>query len=324
MHSSRGFSRPVWAVVGIALLTCIAMSTPGTVSADDGVVVTPPNYYAQRLGGPIINYASATPTVVAMPVTPRSSRFTGHGQVSVSGSPMVPTLTFAVRGEQMQPASAHLVLTLDSATGPAAIPPIEVTVVDTKVYVHLTGTLAPNGRDEWLLIDGLDNSLPATAASMTTMMGASSLSPNAVTIQTLGDETINGVPTTHQRATVDPATLVGLVNGAATTGSQGARVQQASAVVDFWIGKSDHYLHRATLTEQIRIDPRALTSMGTPATMEGGTGPVDAAVTFTIDFTDFNTPVTITPPATYTKLSDVVGGTVTPVPRPLGTVPPRP
>ena len=232
-----------------------------------------------------------------------------------------------------------------SGAGLSGTPPIQFTRVADNLYIFLSGILSPTGNDQWVLVDGptlaaltsmggmTANSTTCTpnapgttgttgaaanagclAAMMTTMNpldGTAFLAgvnmSGMGTTQTLADETINGVATTHSRVTMAPSASMGSASPLAGTG-----VDIPNATVDVFTGKQDGLIRRIALTTQAVVDPNAVSGMLMGGPAAGATSATSASVSaniaFTMDFTDFNNKgIVIDAPANAVPLTDFTG-----------------
>src|SRR6185312_14691076 len=105
------------------------------------------------------------------------------------------------------------------------------------------------------------------------------LPPIPIQTQTVGDETINGTLTTHMRTTTDATALLG---GSSKT------AKPSNLTVDVWMGKSDNLPRRVAVNGSLSIDPNSLAAQfgGATAAAAAPAMPVDATITFTMDFTN--------------------------------------
>jgi hypothetical protein len=278
---------------GLACLLTVIMfwcALPLGAAAADPTPKPDLRYVITRLGDqppvlPTIGPGTATAQV-------QSFKFSAQGVISIAG-PDGGDLRLAMTGEFAMPDRLHLTVTF---TDPQAgeIIPIELIVIGTTPYLHLTKDLAPNGKDTWVLVDnpGGMNSLPGV-----NLPNVANLPPVSTQMQTIGDETVGGVPTTHTRTTIDATALLG---GSA----KGAKPSMLT--LDLWTGKSDTFPRRLTINGALSIDPNALLGL-TDGTPSSAADIVNATLTFSMNFTDLNTPVTIAAPTAFVKLSDILG-----------------
>ena len=200
--------------------------------------------------------------------------------------------------------SADITVDASSALAAANLPdaggPIELRYLqengDHVLYadVPALSALIPGGKS-WVRVDieqaaqklGIDLSGLAATATQNPASALALLQANG-SVENLGTETVDGVPTTHYRATID------LAKAAANFGSAGqealshalAQGAPSSIPVDVWIG-DDGYVHKLTLDQSL----------------DG------AHVGVTLDISDYGTPVTVTAPAAGDTLdaTDLVG-----------------
>lgn len=290
-HTARG-------LIGTLAIVACAVLMPLAVAADTPSSAANLPYFITRLGVPDVTPPPA-PSPATKPTTPAASsvqsfRFTAQGQISIA-SPK-DTVKLSLNGEASLPSNVHMMLTLSDTSSSQPIGPLEVVVIGTTPYVHLTGKDSPTGKDIWVLVDNPNGMSGLPGANLP---GLANIPPPTTQTQTLGDETINGTLTTHTRTTIDATALLG---GSA----KGAK--PSTLTLDLWAGKSDNFPRRMTINGSLSIDPTALANLAGNTSSASATSipPVDATLTFSMDFTDLNTPVTITAPASYSKLSDLL------------------
>lgn len=288
----RAFSRGVAMIVTVVLLAGVL---PLAVGAADPSPGPDPRLIITRLG----DQPPAAPAVSAMPAAPtapvvmlQSFHFSAQGKITVRGTPGDISLT--MNGEVALPDRLHATVTVRDGASTATIPPIEVVVAGSKPFVHLTGSASPTGKDVWVLIDNPDG---MTMLPVGGLPNLANLPPISTQTQMLGDETISGTLTTHMRTTVDPTALLG---------GAGKSAKPSMLTVDVWAGKADKLPRRIAVNGNLSIDPNSLSAQFGGAPMPSSAMAVDATITFTVDFTDLNAPVTISAPATFVKLSDIL------------------
>lgn len=239
---------------------------------------------------------------------PTSYRFMMSGSIADAGTG--DQVTLMGNGSQVGTDRTDMTLTVGGA-GLSGTPPIQLTRVGNDLYVFLSGILSPTGSDQWVLIDGQTSGLAGMmpqVMAMNPLDGAALLAgANAsgmTNTQTLADETINGVATTHSRVTMVPGASTSSASPLAGTG-----VDIPNATVDVFTGKADGLIRRIALTTQAVVDPNGVSQMlgGGPAA--GATGvAVTANIAFMMDFTDFNnTGIVINAPANAVPLTDFTG-----------------
>jgi hypothetical protein len=248
-----------------------------------------PRYVITRLGDQAPVLPAPGPGTTATQV--QSFKFSAQGTISIAG-PDGGDLQLKMTGEAALPDRFHLTVTLIDPMTKETLP-IEMILIGMTPYIHLTKDLSPNGKDVWVLVDSQSglNSVPGAKVP-----NLANLPSVPTQMQTIGDETINGVVTTHTRTTIDATALLG-----GATGSK-----PSTLTLDLWQGKSDQFPRRLTINGNLTIDTNAL--LGAPSgTPSDPSDIVSATLTFSMDFTDLNVPVTITAPTSFVKLSDVLG-----------------
>lgn len=286
MRLRRGFRLPM---SGVALLLLIG-ALPMSVAAADPAPRPDPLHVITRLG----DQPPAGTPAVAKASAVQSFRFSARGRLTVPGESGDLTLTMS--GEFALPDRLHAALTLklQDKTTSDTVGPLELTLIGSTPYVHLPADLSPTKRDVWVLIDNPDGG-GALPTAMVPNLG--NLPPVSTQTQTLADETIGGTLTTHTRVIVDATALF----------SGGAKnAKPSNLTVDVWTGKADNFPRRVGINGDLTIDPDALASLIGGGTSTGSAKPVTMTLSFTIDFTDLNAPVTINAPTTFVKLSDFV------------------
>lgn len=282
MHGRRLF-RGIIALVGLLALVGAFPLTAG--AADPLSSVPDPRYVITRLGDQ--STVTATPRPMAGAQV-QSFRFAAQGRVTAAGEP--DELRLAMQGEFAMPDRFRATLTISDPTEPAPVT-FDVIVIGDKLYIRLPPDLALDGKELWVLIDD-PRGLGAVPGAK--MPGLATLPPIPTQMQTLGDETINGVLTTRTRTTIDATALLG---GSA----QGA--QPSTLTLDLWTGKADNFPRRLAINGTAAINPDAL--FGLDSSPRSAAATVTVTIAFTMDFTDINVPITIVAPATYVNLSSL-------------------
>lgn len=286
MRLGRVF-RGVTCVLAVLALWC---ALPLGAAAADTAPKPDPRYVITRLGDQAPVLPAIGPGTAATQV--QSFKFSAKGVISIAG-PDGGDLRLAMTGEVALPDRFHLNVTLTDPIAGDTVP-IEMILIGTTPYIHLTKDLSPSGKDVWVLVDnpgGLSNLPGANVPNL------ANLPPIPTQMQTIGDETINGVPTTHTRTTIDATALLG---GTATG------TKPSTLTLDLWQGKSDQFPRRLTINGSLSINPDVLLGE-TGGTPSSAADIVNATLTFSMDFTDLNVPVTITAPTSVVKLSDILG-----------------
>jgi hypothetical protein len=285
MHPQRTLRGLIW-ILAVIALWCVA---PLAAAAADPGPKPDPRYVITRLGdqGPALPVlppgASATQV--------QSFKFSSQGRITIAGESG--ELRFTMTGEVAMPDHIHLTLTLtDPDTG--ELLPLEFVLIGKTPYIHLPSGITPDGKDVWVLVDDTDALMAISGMGMPNL---ASLPPIPTQTQTIGDETVNGTPTTHTRTTIDATALL----GGSAKGSK-----PSTLTLDQWLGKSDNFPRRLTINGTVSIDPNAL--FGDLSNDSGLSSEiVNATLSYSMDFTDINAPVTVSAPTTYVKLSDLIG-----------------
>lgn len=283
---------PLRGLMTAIVIILIGGLLPLAVGAADPSTGISPRLIITRLGDQPPASPSSAPGVPGATATLQSVHFAAQGTITMSNPP--DTISLTMNGDYAMPDRFHATVTVADKASTTTIPPIEVVVVGSSPYVHLTGSASPTGKDVWVLVDN-----PAGTGMFPVGMAPNlaSLPSIPTRTQTLGDETINGTLTTHMRTTIDATALLG---GSSTN------AKPSKLTADVWTGKSDNLPRRVTANGSLSIDPNSLAAQfGGGATASPAT-PVDATITFTVDFSNLNVPVTITAPTSFVKLSDLL------------------
>ena len=195
--------------------------------------------------------------------------------------------------------------------------PLAVKVKDDKLYVQYQG--------KWYVADEkAAGSLIAPSAAPSGGLKRPGCWPAAAgaTATYVGIETVGGVQTYHVAVTIDPRKMMGALSkalrdpavvkqlGQSSTSAQlkqllnnGAQVRQLqralkSARADVWIGAADKRVRKATAT--VVVSSAALGAAASQA--QGVSG---LAVTVGITLSDFDQPVSVTPPASAQPLQQL-------------------
>ncbi len=250
-------------------------------------------------------------------------RFASTRMVAV-GSDVAPDITFVSNGEQVGQDRLHTSTTLTS--GGIRLDPIEATQIGHDAYVHLPGSLTPNGVDQWLQLDVLGGLLSGIISPIALQQAspgdALALLNDLSDAQTLGDETINGVNTTHLRGTVDLAKATAGNGPLAGLGNIYGG-PQSTVTVDVYVGKDNNLVRRLVFVSKADVDLSTL-NLGSVLGVMPGFISTNALTNATFDFTDYNlTSLAVNPPVRFTRVSDYIGnfslGIVLANPQPTAT-----
>jgi hypothetical protein len=283
---------PLRGLMTAVLIVLVGGLLPLAVAAADPSTGIDPRLIITRLGDQPPAGPSSAPSAPGATAMLQSAHFSAQGTITISNPP--DTLSLTMNGDVAMPGRFHATVTVADNASTTTIPPIEVVVVGSSPYVHLTGSASPTGKDVWVLVDN-----PAG-----TGMFPGGMVPNVANLpsiptqtQTLGDETINGTLTTHMRTTIDATALLG---------GSSKSAKPSTLTADIWTGKSDNLPRRVAVNGSLSIDPNSLAAQFGGGATASPAMPVDATITFTIDFSNLNVPVTITAPTSFVKLSDLL------------------
>jgi hypothetical protein len=148
--------------------------------------------------------------------------------------------------------------------------------------------------DELAAISGVD---PTAAGAQDPTKAFEALSAVSDEVETIGEEQIDGVDTTHYRFTADVSGLFDQAIASGALGGQAAEAVEAfqgDTVMDAWI--DDKGLIRR-LTYALSLDP-ALAEPGVPSTFA-----------YELTFSDFGAPVDVAapPPETTVSMQEMMG-----------------
>jgi hypothetical protein len=282
---------PLRGLMMVVLTLLVGGLLPLAVAAADPSAGPDPRLVVTRLGD---QPPAASPSVPGGAAMLQSFHFSAQGKITVGGT-SPDTLSLTMNGDFAMPDRLHATVTVSDTASTGTIPPIELVVVGSQPYIHLTGSASPTGKDVWVLIDNPSGTGMFPGGMMPNL---ANLPPIPTQTQTVGDETINGTLTTHMRTTIDATALLG-------GSSKGAK--PSNLTVDIWTGKSDNLPRRIAVNGSLSIDPNSLAAQFGGAAATAPTTAVmnvDATISFTMDFSNLNLPVTITAPTSFVKLSD--------------------
>lgn len=131
------------------------------------------------------------------------------------------------------------------------------------------------------------------------LSGAAALKA-AQSIKDLGDTTVNGTAVHHYQVIPDKNTLADQATTPQARDLMRSVLQHGTVQLEVWIGKADHLLYRLKDDTDATIDlSQALQASGqqipSGVSLPAGST-VHAVVHSSLNFHDFNTPVTVTPP----------------------------
>lgn len=234
----------------------------------------------------------------------QSLRFLSTRTITIS-TDTTPDVTFTTNGEQVGTDRLHTSTMISS--GSINLDPLESTQIGRDTYVHLTGSFTPNGADQWLELDvlgGLISGIVSPIALQQASPGdALALLNTVVDAQTVGDEPINGVNTTHLRGTIDLARATAGNGPLAGLGNVYAG-PQSTVTMDVFVGKDDNLVRRLAFVSKADVDLSTL-NLGSILGQPSGTLSTNALTNATFDFMDYNATSTIVdPPIQFTRVSE--------------------
>jgi hypothetical protein len=297
----------------LVILVC-AWTLPSRAAAATPTPHPNPRYVITRLGD------QPPPGTAPRPATLASSiqSFRVSMQVRIIAPGGTEELRQSMTGEFALPDRAHTTTVLSDSLS-AATDTLDWIAIGKDNYLYFDQLPTAAGPGAWVLFDDPAFANQPDGRDITDgadLLNLVNVLPSLPGTEIIGDETINGVLTTHTRATVDASTYVGAADYVPLT-FDGARVHPF-LTLDLWTGKSDNFPRHLTLTGNLFIDPaRLLGQMGSTPSSDtdlsdavnsyaiNGPGKVPAPARFVMDFTDLDAPVTIDAPATFIKLSDL-------------------
>ena len=248
-----------------ALLVLLVLSVPPLAACGGG---SKSNSQASKLT-PIAYVKTAAAKTAQAP----SEHATVTASVVVSGQPVTLTGSGDFDNTTRQ-GSMHADFAVAGLTGS-----IDEVLDGTTIYMRspLFSDGLPKGKS-WLKLD-LQKALAARGIDFSALL---SQNPSQTLAQLqgsgavtkVGDETIDGVDTTHYRGTIDPAKLP---QGAKIVAFTGARY----GPYDVWVGNADGYVRRMTFSYSLK--PQA--------------GAKREPIAMTMSYSDFGKSVTVTVPS---------------------------
>ena len=258
----------------------------------------------------------AAQTVPGLPTIqqPKSARFDISGTVAANGQTLTLSGTGATSGNDSQ-------LDLSLST-PAGASTTSVITKDGKIYTK-------SGDGRWEVLDPSATNGMNPIPGLGNLPGASSLGSSgipdlaaigsALHIGSAMPDTVNGVATSRYDADIDVAQLLAAAGQPAPDAETAAIYHSIQMKLSFWVGTTDQYLHKLTLT---------LT-----ANIPGESQPIKLDLNYNMTFHDFNTLVTITAPPdavpyavplSPVNVGSMGGGSTTPVGSVAGSPPGMP
>jgi hypothetical protein len=137
-------------------------------------------------------------------------------------------------------------------------------------------------------------------SNQTDPLSSAAVLKTAQSVKDLGDTTLKGVAVHHYQITPDKNKVADQASTQQARDLMRSMLQSGTLALEVWIGKDDHLLHRLKDDTDTSVDlNQVMQAMGQslPAGMSIPPGStVHAVVHATIDYHDFNTPVTVSVP----------------------------
>jgi hypothetical protein len=198
------------------------------------------------------------------------------------------TETVDVRGvAALDGSAADLTATLPGESGPTTV---QQRVVDGVVYLRVEGSDVLPAT--WIKLDpaalggGEDLGDMLGGAGTGTVTAPLDALREVADVQEVGSEEIDGIPTTHYRATLDPAKVAAALAPLESVGGRKARA--GTMPVDLWVDADGHVVR---VTQTIDL------------------GAADAgSVTWTLDLREFGEPLDVTAPSGALDIGSILGG----------------
>jgi hypothetical protein len=207
-------------------------------------------YFAWRYG--------AAPTLLSETLARMDAAVSYHAASTMELAANNSSVRFAI--QESDYGAPNKVYIKQTAVGLAGPQTSEVITIGATGWVSATDT-----AHTWVAINPAEVGADPSALNMAALIGVLQY---ASSLQSLPDETVDGVPAFHQRMTLNPAAIPS-VNG----------LTWSAATGEVWIAKNTRYLHKV----------RVVLTLGPGSVREG-------QVIVTVTFRDFGKPVNIQPP----------------------------
>lgn len=239
--------------------------------------------------------------------------YAGSNATSATGSTQ-PGVTYTIKGtgDESLPGQEELHIN----TGQSTLTEI---VQDNKLYIQ-------NAQGQWYVLD--KSSIPNGAGNLFSSIDVSNLNSLLLYAQHAqltdnGDQSLNGQTLRHITVTLDKNGLQQILNQngqlAGLIGQQNVdaiinNTKAFKSTLDLWIDESNFYIHRTELKLNMTSDLSSLSGSMTPtagATPQATPSiqlPTNATISLDsiLDLSNFNVPVTITPPANATPTTNPI------------------
>ncbi len=239
-----------------------------------------------------------------------SFKVNGSGQAVNSGTPTATPVTFAVTGsgDEALPNQAEMHYTTTQSLTNTTNTFTQI-IQGNKVYVQSGG--------QWYVLNTNNVNIGNPFAGLGT--------PDLKTLLGLlihtkitdhGDESLNGMTLRHITIALDKYALQQLLNSdrqlVTLLGQQNINAiinntKAFNATVDLWIDETQFYLHRTELKLNLNVNAASLSQSITPTVSPGISSLIPSNVITKLDsiadLSNFNEPVTITPPVSATPIA---------------------
>jgi hypothetical protein len=132
-------------------------------------------------------------------------------------------------------------------------------------------------------------------------LSSATILKTAQSVKDLGDTTLNGTPVHHYQIVPDKNRMADQASTQQAKDLIRSMLQNGTVQLEVWIGKDDHLLHRLKDDTDATIDVNQVMQASGQPLPQGFTLPagstVHTVVDATIDYHDFNAPVTVSVPA---------------------------
>ena len=231
---------------------------------------------------------------------------------SSSTTPNKISITLKANGDEVTPNQVSLHLT--GGTGTAQSINIAETVTGGKVYIQ-------NSKGQWYVLnESTVNGSASNPFSNTDISSYNALLTLAqkATFVDHGDQTLNGENLRHITVTFDQNALKDLLNTTGALKNLNTTQQQSinnllkyiklqGATLDLWIAENTYYVHQMELKLNITVN---MSAMMTPTTTSSSSSSamdnISTALDTTIDYSKFNTPITISAPANAIPTNNIL------------------
>lgn len=231
--------------------------------------------------------------------------------ISTSTSPGNYTINVKATGDEVLPSQSSLQLTTATNIGSSSNIKFAETVTGGKVYIQ-------NTKGQWFVLDQSQfKAAGGNPFAGTDVSGYNTLLDLAqkATFVDHGDQTLNGVSLRHITVTFGKNTLSDLLNATGALNKLSTQQQQSmnnllnsiklqNASLELWIDESTYYVHQMEIKFTMNINTGAFV---TPTTSSSSAlFNMSTALDITINYSNFNAPITIKAPANATPTNNIL------------------